>query len=184
MYLALQPINIRGKKYSFTNTCPFDSLLQIMLVAAADFPQVAKVFKSLQDKISIFKLVINILRRGLNTAAYTKRGVILIDIVSQLFPNNMNYKCANNYEVECSMNVKILTENLMPHLPTFEVTSECSEGCPPHIRKNRFLLLNHVDLFAKNLKEELFPALKNQLKCSNAGCVGFLTRKYTSSGKY
>ena len=148
-----------------------------MLVAAADFPQVAKVFKSLQDNISIFKLIMNILRRGLNTAAYTKRGVILIDIVSQLFPNNMNCKCPNNYEVECSMNVKILTENLMPHLPTFEVTSECREGCPPHIRKNRFLLLNHVDLFAKNLKEELFPPLKNQLNLLKCGLCRFLDKK-------
>ena len=84
--------------------------------------------------MSIIKLVIKILRRGLNTTAYTKRGVILIDIVSKLFPNSINYERANNYEVECSMNVKIFTENLMPHLPTFEVTSECSEGCPPHIK--------------------------------------------------
>ena len=62
-----------------------------MLVSAADSPQVAKVFKSLQGKMSIIKLVINILRRGLNAAAYTKREVLLIDIVSQLFPNNIKW---------------------------------------------------------------------------------------------
>ena len=82
----------------------------------------------------IFKLVINILRRGLNAAAYAKREVILIDIVSQLFPNNINYKCANNYEVECSMNEKIFSNE---SLKTFPVI----------IRAHVFLLFLYVQWY-------------------------------------
>ena len=73
---------MREKKYSFTNTCLFDSLWKIMLVEAANLPQVTKVFKSFQDKMTIFILITNILRRELNATVYTKGGAILIDIVS------------------------------------------------------------------------------------------------------
>ena len=43
-------------------------------------------------------------------------------------------------------------------------------------KKNRLRLLNRVDRFAENLKKELFPTSKKQVKCLNVGCVGLLTK--------
>lgn len=47
-HISQKAINFKGKSYSFANTCPFDSLLQIFLVAAADNPMAKNILMRLQ----------------------------------------------------------------------------------------------------------------------------------------
>ena len=178
----LQAIDYNGKKYTFRNTCPFDSFMQVMLIAGADFPQAIQTFTELQEKILMFKLIKCILKQGFQASTYRKQGTILKIVISKLDPGRIENAFKNSYLLPCHMNLKVLVSMLPEFLPSFEVTSTCNENCSSvNTKPWGVLVWNYEDLVGEGYKKQVFPLFEKH-PCKNKNCDGLETRKFTSSG--
>lgn len=77
--VSVKAVKIGNEKYSFNNTCAFDSILQLFISAYFD----KKYIKDITHKESsnmLFKLIINIVTHGIKKSSYRLRALILREI--------------------------------------------------------------------------------------------------------
>ena len=155
-----------------------------MLVAACDRPCVKQIVIELHSKIPIFDMIKTVLKSGIKTSTYLKRGKILKEIFSSSYTDNVKQITESTFAINCEVSVGELSERLFADLPTFAITSECSEKCKKPVSRKRinFFAFPRNILDTQNLASYLF---KTKIKkCSTDRCVGSITTTFTSSDDY
>ena len=179
-----QPIRIGKMKYTLYNTCAFDSIFQVMLVAACDWPCVKQIILQLQSRIPIFEMIKTVLKGGIKSSTHVKRGKILKDVTSEINEKGIRKTAENHFTIDCEISATRLAEKIFTDLPKFTITSKCSEGCNKPISKERrnFFSYPREVVIGQTLSQYLFQTKLK--KCSTNGCLGSVTKTFTSSGKY
>jgi len=119
----LKSINVDDKLYCVTNTCAFDSIVQIMFSSYVDSDVYAEWLNTNSSDI-LFKLVINAIRDGITSQTYKKRAYILKPIISEYKQLNetpdgliiLNSACTANH----------MFQQLFDKYPSYTEVKECS----------------------------------------------------------
>jgi hypothetical protein len=120
--ITTQSVKMGSKRFSVTNTCAFDSILQLFLAAYFDKDEI-KNFISLNNSHIFFKLVINIATHGIKKYSYRLRAEILSEIFTGTpLPNNCIL-------IDCAVNIGFFCNKLFTKYPPFSEVSKCSNGC-------------------------------------------------------
>jgi len=104
----LQSIKINNKQYTLTNTCAFDSLIQILFTSYADS---INYFEFVEENIEfkLFELISHAIQDGVNVQTYRKRAMILIDIY--IYKPPTEYPKGHFY-LDCSCTANFIIQNL------------------------------------------------------------------------
>ncbi|XP_048513126.1 uncharacterized protein LOC125502156 [Athalia rosae] len=141
----VQASRFAAGKYSFTNTCAFDSATNVILVAAFDRPQVRKAVEDLKDNNPIFNLIVDIMTKGLRAYSYQLRAQILLDFHESV------RRVKNCHLVDCESNVCPVLARAFINTPSLREISPCAKGCKSvdkslrTISVNRDHLMRHQD---------------------------------------
>jgi len=176
--ITMQSVKLDNKRFSFTNTCAFDSILQLFIAAYFDKDEI-KNFILLNNLHIFFQLIVNIATHGIRKHSYRLRGQILNDIFTGTsLPNNCIL-------IDCTVNIGYLCSKLFTKHPPFSEVSKCSNNCTE--RKKIFSLLHaNINL----LIHEDFNAIENNIiiqgsrRCCQTNCNGFETTTLSHTGNY
>ncbi|CAD6208987.1 GSCOCG00010799001-RA-CDS [Cotesia congregata] len=118
----LKAIKINNRWISLYNTCPFDSLFQLMLVAACDFPVINTKIATEKNN-SLYEAVHDALQKTISTKTYRTRAKILLTHFKVL-------KSVNNVDfVTCETSVGSFAAKLFNNQSSYEETLDCPRGC-------------------------------------------------------
>lgn len=148
--MGLEFIKINSKFHYFKNTCGFDSLAQIMLAAALDFPVVKEIIAQLP--IPFFIFINNIINKGITSYTYCQRGSILLKFSDKQSKTNPVY-------VDCATAVNTLHEYLFKECPSFCKFTKYSNKCP--ISKENYP--THIIQLNMLCNKKLFSTLRKQI---------------------
>jgi len=176
--ITMQSVKLDNKRFSFTNTCAFDSILQLFIAAYFDKDEI-KNFILLNNLHIFFQLIVNIATHGIRKHSYRLRGQILNDIFTGTsLPNNCIL-------IDCTVNIGYLCSKLFTKHPPFSEVSKCSNNCTE--RKKIFSLL-HANI--NSLIHEDFNAIENNIiiqgsrRCCQTNCNGFETTTLSHTRNY
>ncbi|EZA53598.1 hypothetical protein X777_06927 [Ooceraea biroi] len=167
--MELRAISIDNENYSLSNTCAFDSLLQIVLVALY-----------VKNKIITYKMAIDILDKGITACSYKQRAQILISIFA-----DKSLRFEDCIQINCETNVGSLANIIFKNNPSFEEISVCNMGCPSQTQK---LPAAQID-FNLLLQDDFYNIIENNIvlkgkkKCCQIGCSGFEMTTLSKIGK-
>ncbi|XP_077259727.1 uncharacterized protein LOC143896052 [Temnothorax americanus] len=172
--MKLQAVCLEGTNYSLTNTCAFDSLLQILLVTLSDYKHFADKIRATENPL--FEMANDILAKGIRAHTYKLRAQILKAIFlkeDQIMDPIIEF-CV---QINCETNVGHLAGLFFKNTPSFEEESICDMGCPP---RKKILPVAQID--SKIILEDNFYNVVNEhiillgkKKCYRKNCPGFET---------
>lgn len=111
--ISLKSLKIHNDNYTVSNTCAFDNIFQILLVAGHDFHHI---LKHIEETSLFFKLIVHTIKNGISQYIYKLRAQILLDI----FPISNIGGCKY---IDCETNVGYLAGILFKETPSFKETS-------------------------------------------------------------
>lgn len=86
--MSLKPVQIGKNKYSLTNTCAFDSILQLFIAAYFDAESIKNLICTTND-LQFFDLIKDVVSCGIKKTSYRLRVMILKEIfATKILPNN------------------------------------------------------------------------------------------------
>lgn len=128
----------------------------------------------------LYKLGLDILKKGIGSYTYKLRAEILIPI---FLSQELNFgECI---QIDCATNVGSLANNLFKTTPSFEEISICDLGCPP---RTKTLPVAQID--CNLLKQDDFynvitnnVILTGKSKCCQKNCPGYETTTLSKIGE-
>jgi hypothetical protein len=165
------------KKNSFTNTCAFDSILQLFIAAYLDKDKVKDLINNECNNI-FFKLICDMVSYGVRTLSYRLRAEILMKIFSgNTLPNNCIL-------IDCQVTVGFLCNKLFAECPIFQEVSRCSKLCP-----ERLTILPVVNIQIDTLIRKDFVQLEKHIilqpqRCCKTNCDGLEITSIIHTGMY
>lgn len=120
--MGLKLVTINGFKYSFIHTCAFDSVAQILLIAATDNLNIYSTLFTINDEYSQFLL--NVLEKGITAFTYRKRGEILLKY-HQINTDKIDKLQA----IDCATAVNDLHKFVCANIPSFVNIVKCTKKC-------------------------------------------------------
>ncbi|KAL6416405.1 hypothetical protein ACFW04_013521 [Cataglyphis niger] len=166
MVIILRSVHIGKKKYSLTNTCAFDSILQLFIAAYFDTENI-KDFISTEIDFIFFELIKEVVTYGIKKSSYRLR----VEILRQIFSGNISSN--NCILIDCQVTVGFLCRKLFTQYPTFRETSRCSNCCTERLKV--------LPLDFAELEKDIIILLQ---RCNQANCDGFeiTSISYTDEG--
>ncbi|XP_053595591.1 120.7 kDa protein in NOF-FB transposable element isoform X1 [Microplitis demolitor] len=142
------PVVFNGKKWTALNTCPFDTIIQLIFVGALDSTRFHKYITNLD--IPVFKFLNDFMKKGPTKEIYQQRMSILhpiynVSIVDkkQLEEKDM-MKINVSPTINCYDNISKLWQTLLKNAPSVIETSFCSNSsCQVHTQALPVLTVNH-----------------------------------------
>lgn len=110
-------------KYSFTNTCPFDSLFQILLAGATDCKNVKSYLEKSRLVNPFFNMILTVEESRIQSKTYQDRGALHLEYFQQKQRQIVIQK------VDCGCNVLSLGNFLLENTHSFQEESICPKGC-------------------------------------------------------
>ena len=120
--MNLEFIKIDSRHYYFKYTCAFDSLEQILLVAASDHRHIKERIRKLSQTDQVFNLINDVIQKGITANTYRQRGKIILNYSSKISKKKPVH-------VDCATAVNTLQEHLFKQCPSFYKVIQCSENC-------------------------------------------------------
>lgn len=163
--LSIKAVKFGKTKYSFTNTCAFDSILQLFIAAYLDKDKVKDLINNECNNI-FFKLICDMVHFGVRKLSYRLRAEILINIFSgNTLPNNCIL-------IDCQVTIGFLCNKLFAKYPTFREVSRCSKLCAERLK-----VLPIVNIEIDTLIQKDFVQLEKDItlqpqRCCKTNCNG------------
>lgn len=174
----LIPIKIDGIFYTFSNTCTFDSLFQILCTAFVDDIFCAELMKNNNNEDNaIFEMITYAARDGINFQIYKKRAMILKSIINNQVEKN--YELSN---INCATTANYIIGKLFEQHPSYKEVTKCS-NCNEHVERSYITITANLptdDLqFLENIIKEKLT--NSKMNCEN--CKSKTRNKIIQSGK-
>jgi len=162
------PIKIDGISYSLLNTCPFDSVFQILCTAYVDNLEYAQFINSKIEEELIFKTVAHAIRDGINAQTYIRRGTLLKSLHQPM-------KCSEYLvTVNCATTVCYIIKELFKCYPSYEEEITCRSCKTYYTRKHTTILAdlptNTLDVLEDMVKQILSNGTIICNKCHSPIC--------------
>jgi len=119
--INFKAINIKGKKISLIQTCAFDSIYQIFLVALFQSEDFKTKVIEYSNKNMFFQLIFDTFSKDLSKNTYYSRAVILSDIFEATETLN------NCFLINCKVSVGYLCKQLFNNVPSFKELTSCNK---------------------------------------------------------
>lgn len=133
--MTLELVIIDKNRYFFKFTCALDSLIQILLAAAADYPNIKGFIITLLAKSRFFELVSHILGHGVTTYAYRLRGRVYL-AYKKISPE----VATEPIGIECDTAVNDLHRFSFHSMSSFQKTMKCGARATVAITSGKILL--------------------------------------------
>ncbi|KAM0727893.1 hypothetical protein ACS0PU_005362 [Formica fusca] len=175
--ISIKAAKLGHNKISLTNTCAFDSTLQLFIAAYFDKEEI-KSFISSQESNIFLKLVLDAATR-ITQQSYKLRAQILKEIFTNKILSNT---CIL---VDCAVNVGSLCNKLFAKCPFFKEISTCSNGC---LKREKDFPLLHANI--NFLIRQDYEALENNIiiqgsrLCCQTDCNGLETTTFSHISPY
>lgn len=175
---TLSSVNINKTNYVLTNTCAFDSLVQLLAVAFCDSELYAAfVFQEEETGEGLlYNLVHSLIKCGVTVQSYRKRARILLQlrtITTTDLPNEVR-------SINVEGTVDILLGEVMRHYPSMKVISRC-----PNCNRKSAWVKYAVDLCVPKQRpsvtelQQLISSRLNTLRSETVKCNCQNTEKET-----
>lgn len=119
----LLPINIDGLNYTFSNTCTFDSVFQLLCTTYVDDNQYMKFLNKNIEYDRFLKLVSCALRDGINVQTYNKRAVIL----KRYHEKELKAITYNMFNINCATTANYTIGRVFENWPSLTEKICCSD---------------------------------------------------------
>lgn len=116
----LMSVMLNGHNYVLSNTCAFDSIIQLLAVAYCDSTEYSKYVLDKKESNTLWHLVFALLRDGVTVQTYRKRAKILIN----LFPGESMTNGITFLSVEQAADN--LLNKLLPQDPCIKINKKCN----------------------------------------------------------
>ena len=169
-------VKINGVSYFVYNTCPFDSIIHILMTSAIDDPSYAAFIAKSSN--NTMKFVLHLTNEGVTAQTMRERVLILKSVYSA----KIEMATENNvisYSINVGDSIGEVWRLLLNSEPSACQTVRCSSLCDQRISTTPTLTVNH-----KTITREGFSAIKKALefnlkffnvKCIRRGCMGNTT---------
>jgi len=171
--ISIKAAKLGHNKISLTNTCAFDSILQLFIAAYFDKNEI-KNFISSQESNTFFKLVLDI-THGIRQQSYKLRAQILKEIFANKILSNT---CIL---IDCTVNVGSLCNKLFAKGPFFKEISKCNNDC---LEREKVFPLLHANI--KCLIQQDYESVENNIiiqgtrHCCQKNCNGLETTTFST----
>lgn len=164
--IIIKEVAFGNKKYSFTNTCAFDSILQLFVTAYFDKNGIKELIDRELINNIFFKLVADMTSHAVRKVSYRLRAQILKEIFSS------SIQRGNCILIDCQVTIGFLCNKLFADYPTFREVSRCSNGCSERIK-----MLPSVNVQLNTLMQKDFKRLEQDIvlqphRCCRTSCDG------------
>lgn len=150
-------IKIGDTFYVLSNTCAFDSVIQLLAVAYCDSDEYGTYVKEKKNESTLWHLIFALLRDGLTVQTYRNRAIILKNI----YPGEPTVNDVVYLSVEQAVDnllIKLLNDD-----ESIEIVQSCSSCGYKHIEKKQYLT---VCVPERHLtKRQLDNLLSTEIKC-------------------
>ncbi|KAJ8677526.1 hypothetical protein QAD02_013313 [Eretmocerus hayati] len=167
----ISPIRFQGMIIRIHHTCAFDSLFQVILTSAYDFPKVEQCVQEHGGNEEFFKLVRQTLKSGVGSHSYQARGkMILKHLSSELKAHD---QLAKTYSLNATTNIGTMTERLLGEYICYKEVYECSSGCMTYEKPLVTFKIDPDELVEENFSNILSsqPIKLDGRACKNCGGV-------------
>lgn len=172
----LKPAKIGNRSITLSNTCGFDSVVQLMATAYCDSDDFRIVVEANRELYDTCDIIIALVNEGVTRSTYRRRAVLL----EKLFKANQLPEGVIHVDVECAIGT------LIPRIlfDCASTTTTCSQCLYKSERCNQILEVEvqSPDSIEEQIKKTIWPRLFRQ-KCVNPDCTGSLyksTKLYES----
>lgn len=138
--MCLAPVWLEKKLVQLKNTCPFDTIVEILSTAYIDNKQYLNHLNSLNEKNLTISFIKSYSINGPSTALYKERGNILATVFEQ-----------TNNTLNCASNNTFLIEKLFKYVPSSRTEIECS-NCGNQNKFNTTIEINADQILDYGLK--------------------------------
>jgi hypothetical protein len=177
--IDLRAVNVEGKNITLANTCAFDSLAQILLVAYFDHPTVTAHVDQ-HENIALFKMLLTIAKSNINVSTYRDRCKMLMAV----FPERMRNTIGNNWELSSECTPLLLLGNVLKTVPAFHELTRCDK-CEHETRREMYSVTAGRDVISHNLSASVEASLEveGHRSCRLQGCYGNVSTR-VETGEY
>lgn len=128
-----KPIQLDGENYVILNTCAFDSVTQILVVAYCDSNDYASFVIKRKNESTLWHLVFALLRDGVTIQTYKKRA----NILKQLYPGEPTTNGTTILSVEQPVDNMLM--KLLQNDESVEIVEKCTSCDHEKIMKKPYL---------------------------------------------
>jgi len=170
------PIKIDGISYTLLNTCPFDSVFQILCTAYVDNTEYAQFINSKLEEDLMFKTVSRAIRDGINAQTYTRRATLLKSLHQPI-------QCSEYLvTINCATTVCYIIKELFKSYPSYEEELTCTNCKTFNIKKHTTILADLPTNTLDFLEDMVKQMLSNETIICNK-CRSFTCSKNINVGK-
>lgn len=164
----IKSIKLDGQHYTFTNTCTFDALVQILFVAYIDSRHYCDFINTHAPQLTLFDLVRNGVRNGVTAQLYRKRAQILKTLFSDVVDEQLK---KNNLSINVSANTTInfLMDETLKSSPTIIEKRHCPACNNVRERRDIRLIINLVTDDLTFLVDAIQSRVYDQPNCAFCG---------------
>jgi len=161
----IKAVTFGKKKYFFTNTCAFDSILQLFIAAYFDKDNIKELINTESNNI-FFKLVNDMVSHGVRKTSYRLRAEILKQIFSSnILPNNCIL-------IDCQVTIGYLCGKLFAQYPTFREISRCANCCTERLKVLPLINNEFNTLIRKDFTRLEKDIILQSQRCNQTNCDG------------
>ena len=156
---SLRFVTLRKAKLSLLNTCPLDSLFQIILSGITDSEKLRKFSEDHKSTNALFEMALEVADKRVQLKTYQKRAEIFVNYLNK----ELNEDTIES--IECSCNVVSLANFLFKNTPSFQEISVCRAGCQPLIK-----ILPTITISGKEIDKPLEQVIKDHVALPSVPC--------------
>lgn len=152
-----------SKTFGVVNTCAFDSVLQVLVLAFAENSGLRESFEKSDN--SFIQLAQYITTQGLKGShAYRLRTKLLYEYLGNEKDRIQTVDLCSI--LNCAIGIPYAILRAFRNEPSCEEVSKCAEGCTTLSKKRAYLIIPHSSLFSENFSE----VMKNCLRLPGRAC--------------
>lgn len=160
----LLPVILNGIYHTFSNTCPFDSIFQLLCTTYADDHLYAAFIDSKIEEDLFFKSISRALRDGINVQTYKRRA----NILKYIYEDQTKELTNNLTNINCASTSHFIIKKLFQNWPSYEQNASCLSCSTINTRCSSTLLANlptnTLDFLEDVVNQYLEP---RQLDCTS-----------------
>lgn len=175
----LKSVQVNSKYYTLTNTCAFDCIYQILCSSYTDSVKYAQFVDSNLSE-TLYTLVSNSIKDGVNVQTYKKRAIILVDIFLNESQGHKSRQLPGGLvHLDCACTANYLFQCLFINFPSFKEHIKCNSCNYEKKTESKSIIANLPTNTIDFLLDVLYDRFSIEIKKCEACGMGTTERNFT-----
>lgn len=161
----LKGVDIGDQNYTFTNTCTFDTIAQILFCSYADSKVYSNFIDNNSEQSTYYKLIQNGVRDGITVQCYRKRAQILLEI----FEQERSQKLGGSITIDSSCAANLMITRLFRKYPCYTELRKCNSCNWENNRAQETVLVNLPKEDLQSLQQAISNYFEDSVRCGSCG---------------